>query len=372
MAKNIAIFRQSKINQISSLNHLLQELSKDNLINENITQKNIIWYHDTVDTFKKEVFERNGSNNEIIETIKEYEKAIDKHARNDYQEHKEAEKDKIFAECKKNGTKPPKIRTILQTKNLKKEFVIAIGGDKNVDNQEFYDNAIKTVKAVIKKKGLEDKNILSIAIHFDETTPHVHVQYNDYSFKHKTTASELERVRPGADMSREEKKAQYAENCEKFGNYQDLVAETMNMERGERGSRAKNKTKAEFLKEKRELADKAKNEFDKQILLITANKKTIEDQKQIIEKQSKEIENNENVIDEKTKRVSLGCHALNKLIDNVAKKLELNKNDTVEILAGFYNDDKKLFKNIVNEANQKLEKNISNQQKTREQLTIVG
>lgn len=363
--KNIAIFRQAKISQISSHNHLLNEFSKDNFINENITQKNIIWYHDTVDTFKKEVFERNGSNNEIMETIKEYEKALDKHARNDYKEHKEAEKDKIFAECKKNGTKPPKIRTVLQTKNLKKEFVIALGGDKNVDNQEFYDNAIKTVKAVMKKKRLEEKNILSIAFHFDETTPHIHCQYNDYSFKHKTTASELERVRPGDGMSREEKKAQYAENCEKFGNYQDLVAETMNMERGERGSRAKNKSKTEHLKKQRELSDKAKNEFDKQLLLIMANKKTIDDQQQI-------IENNETLIDEKTKKVSLGCFGLNKLIDGVAKKIGLSKNETIEVLSSFYNQDKNLFKNIVNEANKKLEKNTGNQQKTREELTIGG
>jgi hypothetical protein len=361
--KNIAIFRQAKISQISSHNHLFQEMSKDNLVNHETTQKNVVWYHDTVDTFKKVFFERNGSNNEIVETIKEYEKAIDKHARNDYQEHKEAEKDKIFAECKKNGTKPPKIRTVLQTKNLKKEFVIAIGGDKNVDNQEFYDNAIKTVKAVMKKKGLEEKNILSIVVHFEETTPHLHCQYLDYSFKHKTTASELERVRPGDGMSREEKKAQYAENCEKFGNYQDIVAETMNMERGERGSRAKNKSKTEYLKKQRELSDSLKLKNASHILLFEANKKTIDDQQQI-------IENNENIIDEKTKRVSIGCHGLNKLIDNVAKKLELNKNDAVEMLASFYNKDKNLFKNIVNEANQKLEKNIGNQQKTREQLTI--
>ena len=361
--KNIAIFRQAKISQISSHNHLFQEMSKDNLVNHETTQKNVVWYHDTVDTFKKVFFERNGSNNEIVETIKEYEKAIDKHARNDYQEHKKAEKDKIFAECKKNGTKPPKIRTVLQTKNLKKEFVIAIGGDKNVDNQEFYDNAIKTVKAVIEKKGLEEKNILSIAIHFGETTPHLHCQYNDYSFKQKTTASELERVRPSEDMSRSEKKAQYAENCEKFGNYQDLVAENMEMERGEKGSRAKNKKKAEYLKEKRELADKAKNEFDKQILLITANKKTIDDQQQI-------IETNETLIDEKTKKVSLGCFGLNKLIDGVAKKIGLSKNETIEVLSSFYNQDKNLFKNIVNEANKKLEKNIGNQQKNKDELTI--
>jgi hypothetical protein len=340
-------------------------MSKDNLVNHETTQKNVVWYHDTVDTFKKVFFERNGSNNQIVETIKEYEKAIDKHARNDYKEHKEAEKDKIFAECKKNGTKPPKIRTVLQTKNLKKEFVIAVGGDKNVDNQEFYDNAIKTVKAVIKKKGLEDKNILSIAIHFEESTPHLHCQYLDYSFKHKTTASELERVRPGVDMSREEKKAQYALNCEKFGNYQDLVAETMGMERGEKGSRAKNKTKKDYYKELKDLIKRLNEEISKQNLLRDANKKTIDDQQQI-------IENNENIIDEKTKRVSLGCHALNKLIDGVAKKIGLSKNETIEVLSSFYNQDKNLFKNIVNEANKKLEKNIGNQQKTREELTISG
>jgi hypothetical protein len=363
--KNIAIFRQAKISQISTLNHLLQEMSKDNLVNKNNKTGNVVWYHDTVDTFKKVFFERDGSNNEIIETIKEYEKAIDKHARNDYQEHKEAEKDKIFAECKKNGTKPPKIRTVLQTKNLKKEFVIAIGGDKNVDNQEFYDNAIKTVKAVIKKKGLEDKNILSIVVHFEETTPHLHCQYLDYSFKHKTTASELERVRPGVDMSREEKKAQYALNCEKFGNYQDLVAENMEMERGVKGSRAKNKSKPEYYQELKEMLKRLNEEISKQNLLRDANKKTIDDQQQI-------IENNENIINEKTKRVSLGCYALNKLIDGVAKKIGLSKNETIEVLSSFYNQDKNSFKNIVNEANKKLEKNIDSQQKTREELTIGG
>lgn len=363
--KNIAIFRQAKISQISSLNHLLQELSKDNLVNHNSEQKNIVLFHENEKTFARVDFDRDGSNKKVAEIIKDYEKALDKHARNDYKEHKEAEKDKIFAECKKNGTKPPKIRTVLQTKNLKKEFVIAIGGDKNVDNQEFYKNTLKTVKAVIKKKGLEDKNILSIAIHFDETTPHVHVQYNDYSFKHKTTASELERVRPGAGMSREEKKAQYAENCEKFGNYQDIVAETMNMERGERGSRAKNKSKTDYYQELKEMIKKINEEIGRQNLLQDANKKTIEDQQNFIKE-------NELVIDEKTKRVSIGCHGLNKLIDGVAKKIGLSKNETIEVLSSFYNQDKNSFKNIVNEANKKLEKNIGNQQKTREELTISG
>lgn len=363
--KNIAIFRQAKISQVSTLNHLLQELSKDNLVNHENTQKNIVLFHDSENTFARVDFDRDGSNKEVAETIKEYEKALDKHARDDYKKYKEAEKDKVFKDCKEKGIKRPKIRTVLQSKNLKKEFVIAVGGDKNVDNEEFYKNALKTVKAVMQKKGLETKNILNIVVHFEEKTPHIHVQYNDYSFKQKTTASELERVRPGADMSRSEKKAQYSANCEKFGDYQDIVAENMGMERGVKGSRAKNKSKTDYYQELKEMIKKINEKIGRQNLLQDANKKTIEDQQNFIKE-------NELVIDEKTKRVSIGCHGLNKLIDNVAKKLELNKNDTVEILAGFYNDDKKLFKNIVNEANKKLEKNIGNQQKIREELTISG
>ena len=66
--ENIAIYRQSKIKQISTLNHLINELSKDNFVNKNNKNSlNVLYYHD----FKTEKIEmiqynRNGKNQNII------------------------------------------------------------------------------------------------------------------------------------------------------------------------------------------------------------------------------------------------------------------------------------------------------------------
>ena len=70
MSKNIAIFRQAKISQVSTLNHLLQELSKDNLVNHETTQKNIVLFHENEKTFARVDFDRDGSNKKVAEIMK--------------------------------------------------------------------------------------------------------------------------------------------------------------------------------------------------------------------------------------------------------------------------------------------------------------
>ena len=346
--ENIAIYRQSKIKQISTLNHLINELSKDNFVNKNNKNSlNVLYYHD----FKTEKIEmiqynRNGKNQNIIDKLKEYEDYIDNKARLDYKNYKEQEKDKIFLECKKAGTKPPKIRTVLQTKNLKKEFVIAIGGSKNIDNkQSFIDNAVKTVEKIMLKKGLTNENILNIAVHFDEKTPHIHCQYSDYSFKHKTTASELERARPGVDMSRDEKKAQYASICSKFGDYQDLVAENMKMKRGEPGSRAKHKNKAEYIATQQRLSEHLKNEINRLIQEQIKNETTIKEQEQKIKNNDIEIEEKKDKVFKNQStaiRLDLGAYGFNKVINYLATKLNLPKNKLIDELSKIYNNDNTL------------------------------
>ena len=105
---------------------------------------------------------------------------------------------------------------------------------------------MKTARELMKAKGLEDKNILNITIHYDEKTPHAHIQYNEYSFKHKTTATEYNKIRyvKGA-TSKEINKL----NRDKFGTLQDLVASNMEMSRGAKDSKALHKEKYEFYQE---------------------------------------------------------------------------------------------------------------------------
>lgn len=225
--------------QISTLEHLLNKQDYNNSTiknNPNMFNENTLIYFDSEkNEFVKQHYFRGGKNQELIEKFKQKEINLDLEARNDYKEHKTQQK-------KDNPTK--KIRTVLQSKDLKREGLIFLGGDQKIENfQDFEEKILKTARGLMKAKGLEDKNILNITIHYDEKTPHAHIQYNEYSFKHKTTSTEYNKIRfkPGA-TSKEITKL----NRENFGKFQDLVADGMEMGRGARNSKAIHKEKYEF------------------------------------------------------------------------------------------------------------------------------
>ena len=233
----IAIFRQAKKAQISTNNHLFnqQEIrNQHHKNNPNLTNENTVIYVKDGELVKK-TFNRNGLNADLVQTFGDKAKQLDELARNDYKQHKTAEK---------QANPAKKIRTVLQTKDLKKEFGIFLGGDKDIGNKaEFEQKIVKSVLKILEKKGLDKSNIISIVVHYDEKTPHAHIQYNDYSFKHKTTGQELGKIRQKEGLNKQQL---LKLNRANFGEFQDILAENMGMDRGKRDSKQVNISKTQY------------------------------------------------------------------------------------------------------------------------------
>lgn len=311
-----AIFRQAAKAKRSTYNHLFntQSVQNQNIKhNPNLNNDNTLIVCNDEGKFEKDAFKRNGLNN--YDDLVNYEKQLDEEAREHYKQYKIQEK-------KENPHK--RVRTKLQSKDLKKEFVIALGGDKNIGNKEdFEDKILKTTIAVLEKKGLDKSNLICIAIHYDEKTPHAHIIYNDYSKLHHTTGTEYCKIRHKDGL---DKKQLRQLNRDKFAEFQDLVADNMGMERGQRNSRVKHLENYEYYEKmsnvNTKLLEEQRNEITENNLSIkklqekikeleaknnrklgvnyglendiAANNKTIADQE-------KQINNNANLLETRTK-----------------------------------------------------------------------
>lgn len=268
---NIAIFRQAKANQISSYNHLvnIQDFTNQNkLFNSKVGYTNIMFTVNDNGEYSATKYIRDGKNQHLITNLKKREDNLDKLSRDDYKSHKLKEK-------VANPTK--RVRTVLQSKDLRKEFIIALGGDKKIKPWDFANKVKATVDAVMEKKGLDRRNVIGIFIHADEKTLHAHISYNDFSFKYSTTASQLGRFKIEKGMSRELKSEVLKLQRAKFAEYQDLVAEKMGMQRGEVNSRAKHTTKAQFYDEKAKEVDQFEIKLSSKTQELEEIKKAVED-----------------------------------------------------------------------------------------------
>lgn len=245
----IAIFRKAKKGKVSSRRHLYlihDFFNQQRINNQNINQDNVVLtYNKEDDSISFDLYKRNKTFN--VKPLKDRENEIDKKARADYTAFKEEQKllEKSLAE--KECRKPKRITTVLRTENLTKEFVIAFGStDKEnkltredlpftKDKFEFSKMVMDGVEAILEKQGLTVKdNLISACIHYDEAgLPGVHCQYNDYSFTHKTTASELFRCRDKTLTKKEQWKVQN----ETFSVLQDTLATAMKLQRGEKNSK---------------------------------------------------------------------------------------------------------------------------------------
>lgn len=252
----VSIFRQSKAHQKSSFNHLFscQEITNQDLtVNPNLHQKNIVISLNEKDEFISAKFCRTQNNEKIKKKIEERAEKLDKQAREDYKQHKINEK----LELEKMGISK-KIRTVLQSKKeqLQKEFLICFGNttrDKLMQHYKTPENianaCLNGSLAILKKKGLNKKNIISLVVHFDEKgLPHCHTIYNDYSSLHNTTATQIA-IKKHLDKN---KKEQYKLKIKEFSEFQDILANSMQLKRGEKGSRRKHLDIQDFknLKEK--------------------------------------------------------------------------------------------------------------------------
>lgn len=236
----ISVYRQAKKGQVSSFNHLLntQDFQNQSLKNNPNKNNENLAYIVKDGNFIIASFKRNGNNQKTLDFLHKIEKQKDLEAREDYKKYK--------LELKKQNP-DKKIRTVLQSKDLKKEFVIALGADKEIGNKkDFEKNILKTVDEVMKAKSLTRNNVITIVIHYDEKTPHIHCQYNDYSHSKHTTATMLECPVTTPQMTKEERSTAVKNARKEFGKFQDLVAENMGMERGLSKSQKKHTSKKEY------------------------------------------------------------------------------------------------------------------------------
>jgi hypothetical protein len=214
--------------------------NQDAAKNPNKDKSNLLIYVEDGE-FKEYEFKRDGNGQSDIDMLHTIERELDKEAREHYKEHKT--KEKLANPAKK-------VRTVLQSKDLRKEFVLAIGGDRQIDESTFTEKVKKTVDAVMDAKGLDRGNIIGIFIHFDEKTVHVHCQFNDYSRQYCTTSAQHSRPKMTKGMTKKTKSNLIKLQREEFGKFQDIVADNLEMERGEKGSQAKHLSKAQHFEQK--------------------------------------------------------------------------------------------------------------------------
>lgn len=317
---------QAKSGNVSSNNHLYnqQDLENQNQdFNKNQNESNVlIAYNSELDRFEINYFLRNGNNEILRDKQSQREKNLDLEARADYKKHKLLEKEK-------NPKK--KIRTELQSKNLKKEFIIAFGDTSReelmkISKEDLSRKCFKGALAVLKEKKLSSKNLIGIVLHYDEKgQPHAHVQYNSYSFSHKTTDTQLEKC-----LNKNDKKQQTKDRLQKFSDYQTTLAEAMGLERGLKGSKRQNLTineiRAKKAQEEAANALKTANELKEKVRLT---------QEWILSKEEK-IAKLESLIAEKQKDYEDINDKLNNLSETYQDKVFINDNNKVRVDLGYF------------------------------------
>lgn len=317
----IAIFRQAKKEQVSSVEHLVlrnDRFNSDPKFNKNFNKENVLFVRDN-GRIGSLNFVRNGLRNDLdlVGYIKEREGFIDKLAREDYKNHKLAEK-------AENPTK--KVRTVLQSKDLKREFIIAFGGDDKYKSSAFAKKSqIKEfITKMLKAKGLDDRNLICATYHQDEKYPHLHVQYNCYSFDKHTTEIELEK-RSIKELAKTNKfDSPYDAVRENFSKWQDKTVQILNdigvdCVRGEKDSKRKNISKFQHLEEE------IKKKQAELLKLQQANELEITNKQAMIDKLNNIIQKKELVIEDYKAKEQLNLKAYAKAVTEKSEVIvELN------------------------------------------------
>lgn len=344
----LCMYKEAKKNQVSSFNHLLntQEwINQDKKFNPNFGAENtLITYNPITKNLDYSKYIRNSQNENLITNARNLEQQLDEKARLTYKKHKEQERETEKILAKKENRKPKKIRTVLQSKDLKKEFLIAFGdGNGTLTREEqlkqlpdLEERALKGIKAIFEAKGLMlEENLLFVAVHYDERNLiHLQCQYVDYSHKHNTTGSELNRIRVGDYFNEIEIKTEkqaYFYQKQHFSGFQDILADAMELERGVVNSRKMSLSVQEYRKKqlKKEIEEK-------QQTLNNLNSEVIQKSKNLEQaKLIKEIEDNKisNYINLKYKHLDNLAVKLSEVntqkLDNVISKIETDFKITI-------------------------------------------
>lgn len=385
--KIIAIYRQAKRNQKSSLSHLLvvNEMTNQNPeLNPNHLENDILITINN-DNQQPEFIEYSRNlghdNNHLVKLIEDKETQLYSEAQSDYENHKKQEK-------LANPTK--KIRTKLQPKieTLRKEFIIGFGNQFgnlnrtellahfNNDKQQLMNSIIDGAIACLEHKQLSTKNILGITVHFSEKgLPHAHIVYQDYSFSQHTTGNQLDKkINPSTD-----KKTAYKNKIQHFAKYQDILADAMNLNRGQRNSRTKNQSIREFEKT---MEIERKNESLAQIKLneqIALSQIEIFEQQQtqklkvidnaITEKQS-QLDNLKDKIDivKYLAKAPFELNAISKAFDNLHNIYGIERNELINNFKSGYNQNALIsFDNVIKQTREK-QKELDQQKQSNSKL----
>lgn len=367
-----AIYRQAKSKQKSSLNHLLlvnEITNQERELNPNCLENDILITFNDNSKFEFIEYSRNlaQDNSNLIKLIEDKEVLLYEDAKLDYEKHKTAEK-------LANPTK--KIRTKLQPKidTLRKEYIIGFGNQSgnltraellshfNNDKQQLANSIINGAIACLEHKQLSAKNILGITLHLSEKgLPHAHVIYQDYSFSQHTTGNQLDK-KLDANI---DKKTAYKNKIQHFAEYQDILANAMNLNRGQRNSRTKNQSIREFEKTqqvKRENEILVQRNLQAQIFnskLIIREKQHNDKLKFIDNKIAYKQSQLDNLSDKinvakYTAKAPFELNAISKAFDNLHDIYGINRTELINNFAEGYNHNALIsFENVIKQTLEK-------------------
>ena len=369
----IAIYRQAKRNQKSSLSHLLvvNEITNQNPeLNPNHSENDILITINN-DNQQPEFIEYSRNlghdNNHLVKLIEDKETQLYSEAQSDYENHKKQEK-------LANPTKKIRIKLQPKIETLRKEFIIGFGNQFgnlnrsellahfNNDKQQLMNSIIIGAIACLKHKQLSAKNILGITMHFSEKgLPSAHIVYQDYSFSQHTTGNQLDKkIDPSAD-----KKTAYKNKIQHFAKYQDILADAMDLSRGQRNSRTKNQSIREFEKTmeiKRQNESLAQIKLNEQIALSQVeifeqqqNKKLKAIVNEITEKQSQLNNLNDKInVAKYLAKAPLELNAISRAFDNLHSIYGIERSELINNFKSGYNQNALIsFDDVIKKAREK-------------------
>lgn len=308
----IAIYREATSISKSTKSHLLkrqdysnraengENFGKDNILitfnNGLIVEKVLFNRTETANsTHTKAVQDLNFkgfsrlNNEDLLSAYEVLENKHFKQIKTYYETTKTKQKEQIYKKWEENGKladqKPKKMQTVYKGKpdQIHKEFLIAFGGPgvvsnnqitlKSLDNPDFYKLAINAVKNQLKEMGLSDKNLVSIIFHRDEKTPHLHVRYTNFDYKHCQSLNTTTEKKCNKDKKEMMK---FRQNL--LSNLQKTVNQSFgfDFEPKPKDPTRKHKTKRQWLQEQNQTLEQ---EYGKKVAQITYLDNVIEDKK---------------------------------------------------------------------------------------------
>lgn len=185
-----------RIGKASSLSHIFIKQDLGNRLsaekNPNFNKDNIYFLYNTdIKRLDKYSRQRNESNQDLTELVKQRIDTLYDEAKQDYitfkrKERQEAKEHNSKPENKNNQKKLPRANFQIPKEKFVQELIITYGAEVDISKQDFK-NVVDFYKKALDKLGIPKENVLFIAEHNDEKTPHYHIQFINYDFESHTS-----------------------------------------------------------------------------------------------------------------------------------------------------------------------------------------